>query len=384
MDVLELTGTPSTSTLRESTVAVVGLGDLGGRVVSALARLPVGRVVAVGRGETRTAQVAGQAAIVARLLDGASHVTRGHADVADVEATARELRRLQPDVVVAAAAAHTWWRTPEAAADLPYGAWLPLQVPLVRDLVRARDEAGLSAPVVALPYPDAVGPVLAPQGLAPEVGAGNVAEVAAKLEVLAAERAGCEPDEVEVRVVAHHAAERLAFGAFSGLGGAAGSVAAGTPPVRADVSVRGVPLDRQDARELFQAAYPLLAGRETHVMTAAATAATVLGLLGDEPRRLHVPAPAGRPGGYPVRASRAGVELDLAPGCSEAEAVAVNAVAARWDGIERIGPDGTITFTDAVVSASRAVLGWTLDRVEPDDLDAVAAELEAHLRAGAA
>src|SRR4051812_14606523 len=46
-----------------------------------------------------------------------------------------------------------------------------------------------------------------------------------------------------------------------------------------------VPLVRDRVRALFRAASRLLAGRETHPMTAAATAATVLALLGDEPRR---------------------------------------------------------------------------------------------------
>lgn len=101
-------------------------------------------------------------------------------------------------------------RTDRAGA-LPYAAWLPLQVPLVRRLMEARREAGVRAPVVALAFPDAIGPVLAAAGLAPDAGAGNVAEVAAKLAACA-EHAR---EEVEVRLVMHHASERLAFGAFA-------------------------------------------------------------------------------------------------------------------------------------------------------------------------
>ena len=85
--------------------------------------------------------------------------------------------------------------------------------------MQARAAAGVSAPVVALPFPDAVGPVLAGAGLAPRPGAGNVLEMAAKLAVLVAERAGVGRDAVDVRLVAHHATERIAFSAFSGLGG---------------------------------------------------------------------------------------------------------------------------------------------------------------------
>ena len=46
----------------------------------------------------------------------------------------------------------------------------------------------------------------------------------------------------------------------------------------------------------------------------------------------------------------------------------LNERAARWDGIERIEADGTIVFT-------APFLGY--DRVGPDEVDAVADELEA-------
>jgi hypothetical protein len=368
--------------MREDTVVVVGLGDLGGRVLEALAGLPLGRLVAAGRALERARQAAGQAMVIAALRDGPEHVEAAHADLADVEAVAALLRRVQPSVIVGGASRQTWWRVPERLAALPYGAWLPLQVGLVRELVRARDLAGVPARVVALPYPDAVGPVLAPLGLAPDLGAGNVAEVAAKLAQLAAARAGAGRAAVDVRVIAHHAAERLAFGAFGSLGGEPADAPASPPPYQAAVAVCGEPLDPAVVRELFCAPHPLPAGRAAHAMTAAATAATVAALLGDEPRRIHVPAPGGRPGGYPVLAARDRLELDLPPGTSEPDAVAVNATAARWDGIERIAPDGDVTFMPAVADATERLLGWRLERVAAADMDAAADELQA--RVGAA
>lgn len=364
------------------TIIVAGLGDLGRKVVEALARLPVGRVVAAGRDEERARGVAGQAALVAALSGGAARVEHAVIDIDDVAATGQALARLEPSVIVAAASRHTWWKTPPAAQALPYGAWLPLQVGLVRDVVRARDAAGVRAPVVALPYPDAVGPVLAPLGLAPDVGAGNVAEIAAKLRVLAGARADVRLEDVVVRLIAHHAVERVAFSAFAELAGADGGTP-GLPPSRADVVVAGRPLDPDEVRELLVSAYPLAGGRETHGLTAAATATTVAALLADEPTPIHVPAPAGRPGGYPVLASRSGVALDLPDGCTEDDAIAVNAAAARWDGIERVCPDGTILFTSALSAAAEATIGMRLERVAPDDLDAVAGELEARLAAAA-
>jgi hypothetical protein len=375
---------PVNGNLGGATVVVVGVGDLGARVVAAVARLPIGRVVAVSRDAERAGEVAGQAAVIAGLAGGAQRVSGRTGDVGDPDAMAAILRDLDPAVIVMAASRHTWWRTPPALDGLPYGAWLPMHVGLTRELVRARNGTGSTAPVVALPFPDAVGPVLAPLGLAPELGAGNVAEIAAKLEMLAAADAGVSRGDVSVQLIAHHAVERAAFAAFSALAGGDGRRDPGPPPWRAAVAVGGEPVPGERVREWFTAPHPLLPGRQTHVVTATAATVVVEALLGDAPRRVHVPAPGGRPGGYPAQISSSGVALDLPEGITESQAIAINATAARWDGIERIDGDGTVTFTADVAEATERVLGLRLDLVRSSDLDAVAHELDERLRASAA
>jgi hypothetical protein len=363
----------------EDTVLVVGLGDLGRRIVEVLTHWPGGRLVVAARDRDHARAVAGQAALAATLCDGPPAIEPATVDLADVAGTAALLERLDPDVIVHAASRQTWWRVPERASALPFGTWLPLQATLTRSLMQAHAAAGARAAVVALPYPDAVGPVLAGEGLAPHTGAGNVLEMAAKLMAVAAERAGVAREAVDVRLVAHHSTERMAFGSFAELAGDGGP--SGPPPLRVSVSVEGRALEPEAARELITAAYPLLAGRETHALTAAATGATVRALLADEPRRLHVPAPGGRPGGYPVQISRAGIALDLPPGLTEADAIAVNAVAARWDGIERIEPSGAFAYCAWLTAAAHRTLGVHLERVEPGGLDDAAGQLAAALAA---
>jgi hypothetical protein len=98
-------------------------------------------------------------------------------------------------------------------------------------------------------------------------------------------------------------------------------------------------------------------------------------LLREEPTATHAPAPNGLPGGYPVRISRRGVELDLPPDLGRDEAIAVNERAAAFDGIERVEPDGTIVFTTEVAERTELLLGRRLDRVCPNDVDDVADEL---------
>jgi len=347
-----------------ATVLVVGLGDLGSRVLDVLARSPrIGRLVGSGRDAEGGAARAAQCRLVAALQGGALRVEFARNDVSDIAATASLLRSLDPDVIVTAASRHTWWRG--AVDGVPYGAWLPLQLTLVRDLVRARNESGVAATVVCLPFPDNVGPALAPLGLAPDLGAGNVTETAAKLELLAGQGA-------EARLVMHHAAQRYAFPDFAALGD--GEVE--EPPWAAEVRIGSQPLPDERVRELFHAQWPLPWGRESHDLTAAATAQIVEALLSEEPLRTHAPAPAGRPGGYPLLVDAGRVALDLPASLGEDEAVAINARAARWDGLERVEPDGTLVFTDAVAEATERRLGIRVDRVAPADNDAVADELE--------
>ena len=359
-----------------ATVLVIGLGDLGTRTFDALARLPeIERLVGAGRNAEHGRARAGQAALVAALAGGPREVAFEPLDLNDVAAAASLLRRLDPDVVVTAASRHTWWRpfADERIDALPFGVWLPLQLVLVRRLMEARREAGIAARAVCLPYPDAVGPALAPLGLAPDLGAGNVAETVPKLALLAAREAGVALEDVQVRLVMHHAAQRVAFPSLAGDRGK-------EPPWAAEVLVRGEALPRGDVERLFRAPWPLPQGRGTHELSAAATAQAVGALLRDEAAPTHAPAPNGLPGGYPVRLSRRGVELDLPPDIPLEEAIAVNERAAAFDGIERIAGDGTIVFTTEVAAETERLLGVRLDRVRPDEVDAVADELAVRAR----
>lgn len=347
-----------------ATVVVIGLGDLGTRVLDVLARSPrIERLVGSGRDADRGGARAAQCRLVAALQGGPRRVEFVRNDVSDVAATAALLRSLEPDVIVTAASRHTWWR--RAVADVPYGAWLPLQLTLVRELVRARNESAVAAPIVCLPFPDNVGPALAPIGLAPEIGAGNVTETASKLELLAGE-------DSEVRLVMHHAAQRYAFPDFAALGGGEPD----EPPWNAEVRVAGRALSQEHVRELFHAEWRLPWGRDSHDLTAAATAHVVEALLSDEPVRTHAPAPAGRPGGYPLRVGAGRIALDLPANLGEDDAVAINMRAARWDGLDHVEADGTLVFTEAVAEATERWLGIRVERVAPSDTDAVADELE--------
>lgn len=365
---------------------VLGLGDLGSRVLEGLAAGPrVERLVGTSRRAAPGRAQVNQAALIARMAGSAVAVEHAVVDLDD-PATARDaLLRHAPDVVVLAAAEHTWWRTPAdpELRALPYAAWLPLLLAPVRAFMEARADAGSRARVVCLPYPDAVGPALAGAGLAPTAGAGNVAEIAAKLQVAAAAARGARLGDVGVRVVAHHAAERTALGAFAAVAGdrpGTGPAERAEAPWAAEVRVDGATLPAAEVEALFSAPYALPEGRATQSITAASAVALTQALLGDEPTALHVPAPDGRPGGYPVRVHRGAVQLDLPAGMTEAAAIDVNARAAAWDGLAAVEADGTIVFTPAAAEALTAATGLRGPAFAPADLPGLAAALRERLR----
>src|SRR5207302_8635770 len=101
-------------------------------------------------------------------------------------------------------------------------------------------------------------PALAPVGLGPDLGAGNVTETAAKLELLAGEGA-------EARLVMHHAAQRYAFPDFASLGGGEQE----EPPWTAEVRAGGRTLPHERGRERFDAPRPRPSAHDARDLTAA-------------------------------------------------------------------------------------------------------------------
>jgi len=368
--------------MSDASVLIIGLGDLGVRLLNMLATQgAIDRLICASRDVERGRQHVAQAALLADMLNGPRHIAFESVDLQDQEATVRLLRTVDCDLIVMAASRHTWWRSPagenrqraEQLADIPYGAWLPVQVSLVRTLMEARRESGVAGRVVCLPYPDGVGPALRPLRLAPEIGAGNVTEDAAKLRSLAAEQAGVARADVDVRLVLHHAAERISFPSVAALSGS--TVTSEAPPWYAEIRVRGESLSAEQVDKLFRSPFPRPAGVETQTPTAAAAAHLVTALLSDVPIATHAPSPGGLSGGYPVHVSRSDIRLRLPESLSEGEAVRINQHAGLWDGIAGVEPDGTLLFTDAIAEATGRILGLRLDRVPVNDLYAVADEM---------
>lgn len=352
-----------------STVVVIGVGDMGERIAWGLAACArVRRLVLAGR---RLPAVEAVAAGIASSAD--CLVEPLEVDALTQDAVAELLARVRPELVVQCASLRSPWALATRADATAQGIVaaglalrLPYQLPAVLSVMRATRDAGYDGPVANLSFPDVTGPVLARLGLAPTVGLGNVAMMV--LRVRAAIRAAEPGAELPlVRVIGQHA---QVFGVMQ----AAEPV---DPDERCQVFV-GEGGRRDDA--LAYRAAAMAPGVRYNPVTAAAALPVLDALLpGAEPLRWSTPAPAGLPGGYPVRIADRSAALDLPPGVTLEAAISFNERMGRDDGVERIDEDGTVHFT---ARCREAVAGFAADLAEPlavGELPERAARLDAVL-----
>jgi hypothetical protein len=333
------------------TVLIIGAGDLGERLTAALAASGgVSRVVLAGRSF-------GTVAAITVTVSAASDcaVDGAVVDASRQDEVAQLFARTQPDLVVQCASTRSPWalggrgdspaRTILAAG---FALRLPYQLPIVLTVMRAAQDAGYAGPIANLSYPDGTGPVLRALGLAPTVGLGNAGMILRR--VRSTLRASSDAGELPlVRVLGHHSQ-------------LPSSMEADEPPP--DERCR-VYLGEEGTRDdsLAYRGPALEAGRGLNAITTAAAIPVLEALLpGAAPVRWSTPAPAGLPGGYPVRIADGAVTLDLPPGLEPGEAIAYNERVARGDGIERIDDDGTVHFTAA---CRQAVAGLSSELAAP-------------------
>jgi hypothetical protein len=357
-------------------VLIVGYGDLAKKIANALVLDP--RFDAIGVAARSEEQITRDANLL--RFTGMNHGYRGEVsghvlDLEDPASAVRVLDSFEPTMVVNCASVQSWRRLTELPPELfreldeaQFGPWLPMHLAPAQALCQALRQHSGTPVVVNCAFPDAVGPVLATQGMAPTIGAGNVANVVPALTWSAARVLGLPVGELEVRLVAqHYYSHRLPRSGDAGESEAA-------LEIRHGGRVLDISADLAAIQHGVSTFCRRTGGVDGQALTASSVLSVVRALVRDRPTLVHAPAPGGRPGGYPVLASRDGFELSLPQGMDESEAVRINNVGQHADGIAAIDPvTGTATIrTDKLEILERHF------KVNHDPIEPAAAWQRAH------
>lgn len=358
-------------------VMLVGLGNLGSRVLDFLLLQPSPLQVIVGARDVERARVRGNLAIhTATHLGQDPRVEYVAMDVEDVRATARTLREWAPEVIFSSVVVQSWWVIRELPKPIfeelnksQVGPWLPMHLLLIARLMEAVRESKIETTVVNASYPDVVHPVLKRVGLSPMIGIGNVANAIPALRRSMASRLGAAVGEIEVRLITqHYVSHRIS--ACGEAGGAPYHLAV----LRRGKDVSGE-LDLSHPFEDLAGVLRRPGGKAGTDITAASAMTVLRAVLGDTGEIVHAPGPNGLPGGYPVRVYADRCELALPAGLTEKDAVSINEQCMKFDGVERIDETGTAHFTVREREVLRRMLGYECESLRVEEAESRAREL---------
>lgn len=335
------------------TLLILSLGELGTSMLEAAARTDLFDTIIVASRDRGKARERANNAIAGAGLEGYyPNITAEELDFGDAS-FATKLRQIAPDYLFSAPSLLPWWKTDDLPIDLPFAAYTALHLSL---MARLREQMALSdcgATWIGASYPDVINAVLNRTGFGPDCGIGNVQEPIPKIQRHVAQEVDCRANEVEVQLVAQHAFEYYVLNETRHKD---------LPPhlLKATVAGRDVSdIAAAALREPFPFPYDLHFNR----VTASAGVQALRALTSDRPVATHLPGIGTLVGGYPVTASRHGIDISLPNEWSLEQAVAVNEASLPWDGISEVTSDGDIVYSENTAQALHRLLGRAVDRL---------------------
>jgi len=305
----------------------------------------------------------------------------GDVDVLDEARLIEILKKENPDLVVNYAIPFTW----DAAKKLPnyerisasgLGAFAAVQALAPKIIAQAIAKSNPSIPFVIGNLPDITIPII--HGLAthinlvkPIAGAGNVGLIEASLRATIAKDQNMDVNDLTLYLVCHHV--HWVVPREPGYPNDA--------PFMLKVLHKNEDLTSKlgDLRELMNRSITTCyePGAGFSSTTGLLASRLVLALLDDSntEHKMHTPAANGLPGGYPVIVQNGKIRLNLPEEWQESELVKNMKEVHKSDGVEGIGSDGTIRFTQKAVDILKEEIGVELPIVvPPEDLERVAKE----------
>lgn len=360
---------------------LVGAGNLCLQILKILGPKNQFEFVVLGRNEESTLRLCNLVALSCGQLGQYIAIKPVIADLTDIAKVTRLLREEAPDILVNCASLQSWRvitglpkQTFEQLDQAQFGPWLPMHLTLMHCLMQAVKGSGINAKTVNAAFPDAVNPILARVGLAPDIGVGNVANLIPAVRFSIARLLECNPADVQVRLYAQHY-----FSHYVPRGG--------LPPrasYRLLYEVRDQPeVARLPAEVIFSTVkteFRRLGGVDGQFLTACSAVTVIEGLCSPTPVLVHAPGPLGLPGGYPVWLHDGQVEVQFSDACPQDEAVRINTICQSQDGIDEIHCDGSVTFNPQCMAVMQTLLGYAKNTMSIEQSADFARELASKYR----
>jgi hypothetical protein len=122
----------------------------------------------------------------------------------------------------------------------------------------------------------------------------------------------------------------------------------------------------QIAKNVLREAFPFPYDLHFNRVTASSALVALQALTGETEKSIHLPGIGTLVGGYPVRASKSGIMIDLPDEWSLKQAIEVNEASLKWDGIDEMAQDGTIVFTAKTQVALHKLLGKNIETLSTE------------------
>ena len=340
--------------LSEKTVMIIGgTGKVGSYASYFLARSPqLKRLVIVGRDEKKGVTVLNNSLVNSAISHGPEKIEFISADVFTQENFWKTIQEIQPAVIANAVAPlsfYSWFekqRRQKREISLPVTPLIYL--PSVLKLMEHVKKSKADSQVVNLASPDITNLLATRVGLGPLIGAGTIDLTVQGIRWIVSRRRNVPLEAVSVRMVIHRvhrgrmylATPLEKFPHYL-------RIHVGTVDVTDDYDTDRIISEAVDVTGTESLTCP---NTTNDSMTAASMVRNVLAVLNDSQEVLHVPGVGEMPGGVPARIGAKGAEIMLPDNLSYEEALRINQEGMKLEGLEHIEKDGTVTFTDAMLT----------------------------------
>lgn len=359
-------------------IMLFGTGGLGSRVLPyAFSNANVTRVIVVDREPHSRRPAVNTARFVAQQLNGESPEFESvYGELREEGRITELIARYRPTVIFSSASGMPLVarqaRSPRVAELLTAAGaapWLPVELSLIRHLMRAVRRSDHSPIVINTSLPGLTHPVLHRSGLSPTIGVGALPDIIPALTIAAAETLDRPTWEISIRaVMSDWVSSRIISSGEAGGGPYHLAIQVGDHDVTDEVT------DRYLFKRLANDLAPL-SGYAGYQLTTASAGRILNATLNGSSDLLHGGGPNGLPGGYPFRIRNGSPVLDLGRGIDRDQAIKINSDGLARDGIAHIEKDGTVDFQADRADVLAETLGYDCRRLPPAEVDERAEEL---------